>query len=312
MSDVIDFPDFSAESAAELAAQQLAQKRLALPTGDTPASLEPWTRPLAAAPGWANGRDVETFVRRLAVECATRQATTVTPAALDAALGTVLNMKGGSSETAGGGNIERILLERDGLLSPPAPEPSPFMTAEPLFQGPPDFDIQKAIKLATMDGDDDDDEGDAEDELDLSEALEEAIVGLGYDEDDASRDELARLLADAVGGSAPFPRDIRDRVASKTGAPSEALDAALQKQAAPVLKAVKAAVAYRSERREQLEELDDKDREDALNDEARILERLRTMGPCPAGYSWFRSGNGWRCGGGSHFVYDDDPILNFD
>ena len=53
-------------------------------------------------------------------------------------------------------------------------------------------------------------------------------------------------------------------------------------------------------------------REEALNDEARIMERLRTMGPCPAGFAWFRSGNGWRCGGGSHFVYDDDPILNMD
>ena len=46
--------------------------------------------------------------------------------------------------------------------------------------------------------------------------------------------------------------------------------------------------------------------------QAFIMERLRTMGPCPAGFSWFRSGNGWRCGGGSHFVYDDDPILKPD
>ena len=38
-------------------------------------------------------------------------------------------------------------------------------------------------------------------------------------------------------------------------------------------------------------------------------ERLQTMGPCPAGFAWFREGNGWRCGGGSHFVYDDDPLL---
>ena len=33
------------------------------------------------------------------------------------------------------------------------------------------------------------------------------------------------------------------------------------------------------------------------------------MGPCPAGFAWFREGNGWRCGGGSHFVHDDDPLL---
>ena len=46
--------------------------------------------------------------------------------------------------------------------------------------------------------------------------------------------------------------------------------------------------------------------------EAKILDRLRRMGPCPAGFHWFRQGNGWRCGGGQHFVYDDDPILRFD
>ena len=67
--------------------------------------------------------------------------------------------------------------------------------------------------------------------------------------------------------------------------------------------------ASRAERRRKLEELGDDERDDAEDEEALILERLRTMGPCPAGFTWFRSGNGWRCGGGSHFVYDDDPIL---
>ena len=51
--------------------------------------------------------------------------------------------------------------------------------------------------------------------------------------------------------------------------------------------------------------MDDEEREEE-DYEAR---RLRTMGPCPMGFQWFRSGNGWRCGGGSHFV-DDDPILS--
>ena len=48
----------------------------------------------------------------------------------------------------------------------------------------------------------------------------------------------------------------------------------------------------------------------SLVDDAAILERLRSMGPCPAGFHWFRQGNGWRCGGGQHFVYDDDPFLD--
>ena len=97
VSDVIDFPDFDAASASDLTRQMLTEKRLALPAELTPTALERWTRRLAAAPQWANGRDVETFVRRVAVECATRNTTIVTPAALDAALRTLLQMKGDSA-----------------------------------------------------------------------------------------------------------------------------------------------------------------------------------------------------------------------
>ena len=47
---------------------------------------------------------------------------------------------------------------------------------------------------------------------------------------------------------------------------------------------------------------------DDLTDED-IVQRLREMGPCPMGFAWHREGSGWRCGGGSHFVHDDDPML---
>ena len=78
VSDVIDFPDFSPAAAAQIARQQLAQKRLTLPAQMAPA-LELCMERLVAAPRWANGRDVETFVRRVAVECATRQASEARP-----------------------------------------------------------------------------------------------------------------------------------------------------------------------------------------------------------------------------------------
>jgi len=38
--------------------------------------------------------------------------------------------------------------------------------------------------------------------------------------------------------------------------------------------------------------------------QARIREKLRQISPCPAGFSWYKTGGGWRCGGGSHFVSD--------
>ena len=38
----------------------------------------------------------------------------------------------------------------------------------------------------------------------------------------------------------------------------------------------------------------------------RAREKLRTMGMCPAGYAWRRSGSVWVCEGGSHSVHDRD------
>ncbi len=37
----------------------------------------------------------------------------------------------------------------------------------------------------------------------------------------------------------------------------------------------------------------------------RAIERLRQLNNCPAGFNWFKVGGGWRCGGGSHFVTDE-------
>ena len=297
VSDVIDFPDFNADAAAELAGLQLAERRLKLPGGRPADALISWTERLAAAPQWANGRDVETFVRRVAVECATRKTSEVTIDALDAALANVLKMKGLSAPPA----------TSDFARSPPVD--SPFATAEPATQFVPNFDIKSAMEVALDETDEDEDDG-ADDAIDFGDALEEAIVALGYDKDLASRRKLERMLQDAVDGLAPFPDILRSRVLSQTGAPPEEVDAALKRRAKPVLVAVKQAIEYQVDALNRLEE-DGDDDEDAL-DEAFIMERLRTMGPCPAGFSWFRSGNGWRCGGGSHFVYDDDPILKPD
>jgi hypothetical protein len=41
---------------------------------------------------------------------------------------------------------------------------------------------------------------------------------------------------------------------------------------------------------------------EAEEKERRKMEALRRIGNCPAGYAWHREGGGWRCGGGSHFV----------
>ena len=294
VSDVIDFPDFSAGEAAEIAAAQLDAKGLTLPAGAGADALTSWTRRLVAAPAWANGRDVETFVRRAAIECATRKTAEVTPEALDAALASVLALKGGNGPT---------------MASPPPPMASPFATADPLAQNAFNFDLKKAIETAKMDDDGDDDDDEVGEPIDFADALEEAIVELGYDADSDARAELAQKLKAAIDGTAPFPEELRAKVAAKTGADAAAVDAAMERRARPVLAAVTAAIAYEKERESELEELDDEERDEEEDKDAKILDRLRQQGPCPAGFAWFRQGNGWRCGGGQHFVYDDDPML---
>lgn len=42
-----------------------------------------------------------------------------------------------------------------------------------------------------------------------------------------------------------------------------------------------------------------------------LQERIRQICPCPAGFQWFKCGAGWRCGGGSHFVSNEQLNRQF-
>jgi len=42
-----------------------------------------------------------------------------------------------------------------------------------------------------------------------------------------------------------------------------------------------------------------------------MKNRIRAIGKCPAGFNWFNVGKGWRCGGGSHFVSDEQLKSQF-
>ena len=191
-------------------------------------------------------------MRRVAVECATRKITEVSSGALDAALSSVLKMKGPATAD---------------MAPPPAARPpldtSPFVTADPVVRAPPAFDIKKAVMFDADSGDDDKEEGPS-DEADFAEVLEEALVALGYDADDNKRRELAKMLGDAIDGTAPLPEEIRQRVGRTTGASAEDVDEALKRQAKSALVAVEEAIAWSEKREEQLDELDDSEKEEVL------------------------------------------------
>ena len=164
VSDVIDFPDFDATAAAELTHMMLAQKRLALPEGLGADAFVPWTSRLVAAPRWANGRDVETLVRRVAVECATRRTSVVSTEIMDAALATVLKMKALSSSSSSSSSADADTLSTP---LPSSPEPSPFVTADPVAMAPPSIDIKKAMEVAFDVSEPDEDGADETEPADL-------------------------------------------------------------------------------------------------------------------------------------------------
>lgn len=286
VSDVVSFPDFDAADAADVAELMLETKRLGLPKRS---QLEAALQPLVDAPDWANGRDVENFVRRVAVECATRETTDVTVEALTAAAAFSLNMKTRSAPV-----VEEVMTT------------SPFLTADAII-APPAIDVATEVESVEEPGGGAPDADDLAGDLDG--ALEEALVALGYDADD-KRADLAKMLAAVAAGGA-VPGDLVSYVVASRGGDAEAVAAALATQAGGVSRALQAQVTYDIALRTKADDDDDDDadRDDDALTEADILQRLRDLGPCPAGFSWHREGGGWRCGGGSHFVHDDDPLL---
>lgn len=71
-------------------------------------------------------------------------------------------------------------------------------------------------------------------------------------------------------------------------------------------------------RRRQQEELERQRKEREIQKEKEkerkrlaTIRRLQIIGRCPAGFEWYQQGCGWRCGGGSHFVSDEELRKRF-
>ena len=58
------------------------------------------------------------------------------------------------------------------------------------------------------------------------------------------------------------------------------------------------------------EEAEARRREEARKKQA-VQEKLRQISPCPMGFKWHRSGGGWRCSAGGHFVSDAQLNASF-
>mmetsp|Transcript_35854 Transcript_35854/g.114875 ORF Transcript_35854/g.114875 Transcript_35854/m.114875 type:complete len:156 (+) Transcript_35854:333-800(+) len=142
----------------------------------------------------------------------------------------------------------------------------------------------------------------------LAGLLEEAVVALGYDETPEKRTSLK----DALSLTGSLPEDILAYVKSKSELPHDELVAALQAQIPTLVIAIGAKLLYDNQRAVELAKLSGEARQNENDKEAQIQSKLREMGKCPAGFTWHRQGAGWRCGGGTHYVRDDDPMLYAD
>lgn len=43
----------------------------------------------------------------------------------------------------------------------------------------------------------------------------------------------------------------------------------------------------------------------------KVRQKLQQLRPCPAGFNWYKCSRGWRCGGGSHYVSDEELKRSF-
>lgn len=58
-------------------------------------------------------------------------------------------------------------------------------------------------------------------------------------------------------------------------------------------------------------EAEERKRQEEIRKKEEMQRRLQQISPCPAGFNWHRQGGGWRCGGGSHFVSDQELQRSF-
>jgi hypothetical protein len=138
-------------------------------------------------------------------------------------------------------------------------------------------------------------------------ALQLACVELGYDADQESRKRLIGIL-EAVQAGEGFSENILEHVKSKTGGNETNLQQMLRPQVPTLLKSMSDAWAAEEERLLEIKRLEEQKKleeaEALRRKHAAMQRRLQTMGACPAGFSWYRQGGGWRCHGGSHWVSD--------
>ncbi|KAJ1457712.1 P-loop containing nucleoside triphosphate hydrolase protein, partial [Pelagophyceae sp. CCMP2097] len=295
VTQTIRFPDLDASTVAALLCTHLEAKGFVV-AGIRGAALEVQARRLCEAPQFANGRDVELWAKRVAGECTASD--TVQNAHVANALASLLADR--RPPAAPAARAPRGAAARSSAAAPPPPPAAVVVEKAVVVEERVELfaDEEAELCAAMRDG------GDA-----IVAALQEACVALGYDKTHETRMALAAVLEEFARGGA-LAVNIVAFVHEQTSAKGAEIENALRPQAPIVLASMRQKIKYEEDRLAELDRLDEVAKQAAIAREMAVQKRL--MGICPAGYSWYREGSGWRCGGGSHYVSANDPSLFVD
>lgn len=296
----LHFPPFDADRTSVCLQLKLRSKGFVL-SDDAREALPAMVDQLIAAPDWSSGRDVDTWAKRIRRAVARRgdvgsaeDSSTVAISAetLRVSLADFLETKSSSAAVAH--------PSRSRLPHADAPRPVVALAGPRPQQAPPPPVVTTVEEGADQEAEEEGEPPSSATDEDLCAALQRACVALGYDASHAARQALVSLLT-AVDGGAPFPPAILAFVWQETACPDERrIDRVLRPQVGSVRAAAAAAVRQEEERLAELARLAKEERQREEAAEAARQAKLRTMGPCPAGFAWHREGQGWRCNGGSH------------
>ena len=292
----IRFDPFDAETTTQLLHLQLNSDKYGKAMVATSAETMPLAQQLVDSPGFASGRDVDTWRTEVIKHCAKAKTRKVTLDILSRALNDILSSR--KQVAASSKKVTADTSQEEILLAPAFS--SSNRPANPTAKTEVVTTTTEAETACACDGG-----GEIEDAA-IAAALQKACVALGYDKDLEIRGDLEQMLLGVQNGAA-FSKDVLEFVCKETGSKESKVQQVLKPQVPALLAAVQAQNKFEIEEIARLEALEEAEKQKAVAKAAKVQEAL--MGICPAGFQWHREGKGWRCGGGAHWVAEDDPSV---
>ena len=288
----IRFDAFDSKTTSELFVSQLAKNNKHL-SAKAMSLLPALSEVLVKSPGFASGRDIETWCKRVTRDCASARTKEVSDDILRESLAKMLGERDRRTTLAAAEDTADYL---PAFEFPAGPQERPRVAARPTTTTTV-LEAEEAEAEVFGGNNDDGDEAGA-----IQAALQKACVSLGYDKDLISRQLLVVALKGIEAGGS-FPKKIVEFVSKEVGGADETkIDKALRPQISALLTSVQAAIVYEVEENARLAAMAEAEREQEKARVAKIQTKL--MGICPAGFQWHPEGAGWRCGGGAHWVRD--------